>query len=265
MSDGSLKIRVARPAFTGRGTRGFDRTKIWVFDLDNTLYPAECNLFAQVDQRMASFIAEYIGVPLAYARHLQKSYYRQFGTTLAGLMKVHRMEPERFLEYVHDIDLTVVPEHPELAAAIERLPGRKLIFTAGSRKHAENVAGKLGILHLFEDIMDVVGAEFHSKADAAAYERFVRHHGVAPNEAAMFEDMPQNLAPAHAIGMTTALVHSSYHDHPIQRQMLAWTEAPEHIHHVVEDLCEFLTETAVRCGFVAEPAARQQQGSGSTT
>src|SRR5262245_39698784 len=129
------------PDLTSR--RGFDSTSAWVFDLDNTLYPADCNLFAQVDQRMGEFIARYLGVPFEYARHLQKSYYRQFGTTLSGLMLVHRMDPKAFLDYVHDIDLTPVAAHPELFAAISRLPGRKLILTNGSRAHAERVAKKL--------------------------------------------------------------------------------------------------------------------------
>ena len=130
-------------AVASRHRAGFDATQAWVFDLDNTLYKAECNLFAQVDQKMGEFIANFLGVPFEYARHLQKSYYRQFGTTLTGLMKVHKMRPEAFLDYVHDIDLAVVPEHPELAAAIEQLPGRRLIFTNGTRAHAERVAGKL--------------------------------------------------------------------------------------------------------------------------
>lgn len=232
--------RVEKPKVQGRGTRGFETTKIWIFDLDNTLYPAECNLFAQVDQKMSAFIADYLGVPLPYARHLQKSYYRKFGTTLAGLMHVHKMEPTRFLEYVHDIDLANVPEHPELAAAIDALPGRKLIFTAGSRRHAENVAGKLGVLHLFEDIMDIVDTGFVPKEQAEAYDTMLARHGVTPDRAAMFEDMPHNLVAAHALGMTTTLVHSSYLDHPIQLQIREWTEAPEHIHHMTENLCAFL-------------------------
>ena len=96
------------------GKRGFERTQTWIFDLDNTLYPADCNLFSQVDRRMGEFIARYLGVPFEYARHLQKTYYRQFGTTLSGLMQVHKMDPKAFLDYVHDIDLSVVAEHPEL-------------------------------------------------------------------------------------------------------------------------------------------------------
>lgn len=223
-----------------RAPRTFDNTQTWIFDLDNTLYPADCNLFAQVDRKMAAFIADYLGVPLPYARHLQKSYYRKFGTTLAGLMQVHDMEPTRFLEYVHDIDLSVVPEHPELARAIDALPGRKLIFTAGSRRHAENVAGKLGVLHLFEDIMDIVDTGFVPKEEAAAYDRLLDRHGVAPASAAMFEDMPHNLLAAHVLGMTTVLVHSSYVDHPAQLKIREWTAPPAHVHHMTEDLCNFL-------------------------
>ena len=221
-------------------SRTFDRTGVWIFDLDNTLYPAECNLFAQVDQRMAEFIARYLGVPFEYARHLQKSYYRQFGTTLAGLMQVHKMAPAAFLDYVHDIDLSPVPEKPDLAAALERLPGRRLIFTAGSHRHAERVAGKLGILHLFEDIIDIVDAAFVPKEKAEAYHTLLGSHAIRPAEAAMFEDMPHNLVAPHDLGMTTVLVHSSYIDHPIQLKIRSWTERPEHVHHMTEDLTDFL-------------------------
>lgn len=224
--------------------RGFDATTTWVFDLDNTLYPAECNLFAQVDRRMGEFIAQYLGVPYEYARHLQKSYYRQYGTTLCGLMQVHKLDPKPFLDYVHDIDLSVVPEHPELAAAIERLPGRRLIFTNGSRRHAERVAEKLGVLHLFEDICDIAACEYVPKPSPDAFDRMISRHGVAPQTAAMFEDMPHNLEAPHALGMTTVLVHSSYYDHPIQLKIRQWREPPEHVHHMTEDLAGFLERIA---------------------
>ena len=220
---------------------GFEQTRVWVFDLDNTLYPADCNLFAQVDHRMGTFIHNYLGVPYEYARHLQKSYYRQFGTTLAGLIRIHKMKPNAFLEYVHDIDLSPVPEHPQLAAAIEKLPGRKLIFTAGSRRHAENVAGKLGVLHLFDDICDIVATGFIPKEQREAYDRMIRAHGVIPNHAAMFEDMPHNLVAPHQLGMTTVLVHSNYIDHPAQLKIRNWSEPPSHIHHMTEDLAQFLS------------------------
>ncbi len=218
----------------------FDRTRVWIFDLDNTLYPAECNLFAQVDQRMGDFIARYLGVPFQQARHLQKTYYRQYGTTLSGLMRIHNMDPKDFLDYVHDIDLSVLPALPDLAAEIEKLPGRRLIFTNGSRRHAENVAGKLGVLHLFEDICDIAACEFVPKPDAAAFDRMIKLHGVDAAQAAMFEDMPHNLEVPHALGMATVLVHSSYMDHPVQADIKRWTTPPDHVHHMTEDLTAFL-------------------------
>jgi len=231
------------------------RSRVWIFDLDNTLYPAECNLFAQVDQRMGEFIASHLGVPFEYARHLQKSYYRQFGTTLAGLMRVHKMHPEPFLDYVHDIDVSVVPESPQLRAAIDRLPGRKLIFTNGSRSHAERVAAKLGVLDLFEGISDIASCDYEPKPSAAAFDSMIRHHGVSAPQAAMFEDMPQNLEVPHKLGMSTVLVHSTYMDHPIQRDMRKWTSLPEHVHHLTDDLTAFLDMIVIDDG-LHDPSSR---------
>jgi len=220
--------------------RDFAGTNAWIFDLDNTLYPAACNLFAEVDMRMGAFIAKYLGVPFAQARHLQKSYYRQFGTTLTGLMQVHKLDPQPFLDYVHDIDLSRLSESPELATALAALPGRKLIYTNGSRRHAERVAEKLGVLHLIEDICDIAACEFVPKPEPGACKRMVERHDVAPQQAAMFEDMPHNLKAPHALGMTTVLVRSEYPDHPAQQQMRAWTKLPEHVHHATDCLTEFL-------------------------
>ena len=226
--------------------RGFDHVDTWIFDLDNTLYPASCNLFAQVDRRMSEYIAKAIGVPREHARHLQKAYYRQFGTTLAGLMQVHKLQPGPFLDYVHDIDVSVVPELPELAAAIAALPGRRLIFTNGSRRHAENVASRLGVLHLFEDICDIAALEYVPKPERAAFDQMLKLHGVAPAQSAMFEDMPHNLEVASDIGMTTVLVHSDYIDHPAQLKIRDWRELPGHIHYLTRDLTGFLRANVTR-------------------
>jgi putative hydrolase of the HAD superfamily len=220
----------------------FSRTKTWIFDLDNTLYPAECNLFAQVDQRMGEFISIYLDIPFSEARKLQKGYYRSYGTTLSGLMAVHGLKPEKFLEYVHDIDVSIVERAPELGAAIEALPGRKFIFTNGSRRHAENVAGALGILEKFDDIFDIGTADYIPKPDIVAYNAFLKAHGVTGEEGAMFEDMPHNLEAPHKLGMCTVLVHSSYFDHPIQHEIAAWETPPEHVHHMTENLCGFLED-----------------------
>lgn len=224
--------------------RGFRHVETWVFDLDNTLYPSECNLFAQVDRRMSQFIAKTLGVPEPYARHLQKSYYRQFGTTLAGLMRIHKMEPKAFLDYVHDIDLSVLPPSPELRASIEALPGRKLIFTNGTTRHAERVADKIGILDLFDGICDIVACDYQPKPGKDAFGTFVARHAVEGGRAAMFEDMPQNLEVPHALGMTTVLIHSTYIDHPAQAAARKWTSRPEHIHHETDDLTKFLDAIA---------------------
>ncbi|MGH6748923.1 MAG: pyrimidine 5'-nucleotidase, partial [Methyloceanibacter sp.] len=127
-------------------SRGFDHVEAWVFDLDNTLYPADCNLFAQIDRRMGEFIAQQLGLTLEEAQALRQTYYYEYGTTLAGLVRLHGISPDAFLDYVHDIDLSAVAAAPELGAAIDALPGRKFIFTNGSRKHAEAVAARLGVL-----------------------------------------------------------------------------------------------------------------------
>ena len=228
-----------------RVTRPFTSTRVWVFDLDNTLYPASCNLFAQVDHKMGEFVAKFLDVPYPYARYLQKSYYRQFGTTLSGMMTVHGMPAGPFLDYVHDIDVSHVPAAPELGAAIGQLPGRKLIFTNGTVRHAENVAGKLGILNHFEAIYDIAAADYVPKPHRAPYEDFVQrhvaHHGATPSQSAMFEDMPHNLEVPHALGMTTVLVHSAAdYDAPVQAAIKAWPAPPAHVHHVTTDLTGFL-------------------------
>lgn len=226
----------------GTEERGFDATRVWIFDLDNTLYPSACNLFAQVDQRMAAFIAQLLDLPLEHARYLQKHYYHEYGTTLTGLIKLHKIDPHTFLEFVHDIDLAPLDQSPHLARALEALPGRRIIFTNGSRRHAERVAEKLGVLHLMEDICDIAACDFVAKPSPDAFKRMTERHGVAAKEAAMFEDMPQNLEAAHALGMTTVLVHSDYLDHPAQAKMRKWTELPEHIHHATDDLTSFLAK-----------------------
>lgn len=218
----------------------FRETKAWIFDLDNTLYPAECNLFAQVDQRMGEFISNYLDIPFDEARHLQKTYYRKFGTTLSGLMQVHGLKPQAFLDYVHDIDVSMVPHSPDLAIAIRTLPGKKYIFTNGSRRHAENVAGKLGVLDEFDGVFDIHAADYVPKPDRSAYDMFLKVHDVDASHASMFEDMPHNLEAPHSLGMTTILVHSSYYDHPIQHEITSWESPPEHVHHMTEDLNGFL-------------------------
>jgi putative hydrolase of the HAD superfamily len=240
---------------------GFGHVESWVFDLDNTLYPADCNLFAEIDRRMGEFIAAELGVPLAEAQRLRQTYYYRYGTTLAGLMRLHDVSPQAFLDYVHDIDLSLIAPTPELGQALAALPGRKFIFTNGSRQHAEAVAERLGLKDHFEDVFVIHSADFVPKPDPAVYRRFLDAHGLAARASAMFDDLPQNLAPAHALGMTTVLVASGFTDHPEHQAMAGWVGLPTHIHHRTEALAPFLLEVGsllakARERIEAFPAAR---------
>jgi putative hydrolase of the HAD superfamily len=239
---------------TPQSAAGFDHVEAWVFDLDNTLYPADCNLFAQIDRRMGEFIADSLGIPLDQAKILRETYYYQHGTTLAGLVQLHGVAPDAFLDYVHDIDLAAVAPSPELRAALQGLPGRKFIFTNGSRKHAEAVAARLGVAGQFEDICDIHALDYiYPKPMREAYERFVRAHGVVPRQAAMFDDLPHNLETAHLIGMTTVLVQGLT-DHPEHQAIASWTELPAHVHHRTDALAPFLAAIVTSRAQPAEPS-----------
>ncbi len=221
----------------------FTHVESWVFDLDNTLYPAHCNLFKQIDARMAAFIEDLLEVPHADARRLQKDYYVQYGTTMSGLMREHGVKPHDFMDYVHDIDLSVVDENRALRALIAELPGEKFIFTNGSVRHAENVTDKLGLAGLFDAVFDIAAAEFTPKPHRETYERFLSRHAVRPGEAAMFEDLAHNLLSAHALGMTTVLVGSDADwlaDEPADKRPARPGERHDHVHHFTDDLTNFL-------------------------
>ncbi|HXV26082.1 MAG TPA: pyrimidine 5'-nucleotidase [Alphaproteobacteria bacterium] len=223
-----------------------DHIETWIFDLDNTLYPASCRLFDQVDRRMGTFICEFLKLEPAQARDLQKRYLKEFGTTMRGLMVNHGCPPERFLEAVHAIDYSPVQPDGRLEAALERLPGRKLIFTNGSIAHAERVMDRLGVNRHFSGIFDIVAAGYWPKPEIAAYEGLIRAHAFEPRRAALIEDLPRNLVPAAALGMTTVLVRTDSE----------WAqEAAEgdHIHHVTDDLSAWLAEAAD--SIVPAPAA----------
>ncbi|MFN4282582.1 MAG: pyrimidine 5'-nucleotidase [Alphaproteobacteria bacterium] len=217
------------------------RVRDWVFDLDNTLYPRASRLFDQVDVRMGTFLAEQFSLDRVKAREMQKRYFHQYGTTLRGLLLHHpEVDPHRYLEYVHDLDLTVIPPAPDLDAALAALPGRKLVFTNGSLRHAEGVLARLGIAHHFADIFDVAAAEFVCKPDPDCYQRMMRAHGVTPTQAALFEDTLVNLPPAAELGMTTVLVT------PLENAEAAVpTPSPAGpVHYVTDDLAGWLKQAA---------------------
>lgn len=209
-------------------------SETWVFDLDNTLYPAACNLFAQVDTRMTGFLADFFACAPDEARRIQKSYFREYGATLRGMMVRHGVDPHVFMDHVHDIDLSPVAPNPRLAAALDRLPGRKLIYTNGSVSHAERVLGRLGITDRFEAVFDIVAADYRPKPTPEPYDVLVARHGIDPARAVMVEDVPRNLRPAAALGMTTVWLKGS--------RCAGETDdgAHAHIHHVIDDLDDWL-------------------------
>ncbi len=178
----------------------------WIFDLDNTLYPPECDLFALIDDRMQAFVQRNTGLGPVEARALQKRYYHEHGTTLAGLMAHHGVDPKAFLDEVHEVSMDRLVPDPELRAAIARLPGRRLVFTNGGEKHAERVLDRLNLNDLLEDTFHLESADFTPKPALASYHAMMAKHGVDPKRAAFFEDSEKNLKPAADLGMTTILV-----------------------------------------------------------
>ncbi|MEM0898906.1 MAG: pyrimidine 5'-nucleotidase [Pseudomonadota bacterium] len=191
---------------TSKTTEEFAHIREWVFDLDNTLYPAHTNLFSQIDVKMTSYVSELLQLPRDEARKVQKDYYREFGTTLAGLIERHDVSPDDFLEKVHDIDYSWLDPDPALGDAINALPGRKFIFTNGDRGHAERTARQLGILDHFDDIFDIVAADLVPKPAGETYDKFRALHRVDCENAVMFEDLARNLNVPKALGMKTVLI-----------------------------------------------------------
>src|SRR5215472_14346029 len=188
--------------------RPLGEIETWIFDLDNTLYPTSCRLFDQIHARMTRFIAERFDLSPEMALARQKVYFREHGTTLRGLMVVDRIDPNEFLAFVHDIDLTCVPPDPILVAALAALPGRKIVHTNGSQRHAERLLDHLGITGSFCGIVDIAAARYEPKPAPAGYHELLRRYAVAPGTAVMVEDMARNLVPAAALGMTTVWVRN---------------------------------------------------------
>ncbi len=208
----------------------------WVFDLDNTLYPAECDLFAQIDQRMRAFIRGRLGLAADDAFRLQKHYYRAHGTTLRGLMLHHGVNPDDYLDFVHDIDLAPVAPSPDLDHILGRLQGRKYVFTNGSTDHAERVMDRLGVGHHFDAVFDIVAADYLPKPDHRTYRRFVDRHAIEGPRAMMFEDIAANLVAAAALGMTTVWVRPARDHAPVSEPHVNH----DHVDYVTDDLTGWL-------------------------
>lgn len=178
----------------------------WIFDLDNSLYPASTNLFALIDIRMGEYIQRLLDVGPEEARRVQKSYFHEHGTTLAGLMAAHGVDPHEFLDYVHDIDLARIVADPGVIGAIDRLPGRKFVFTNGDAAYASRVLDRLGLGNAFDGLHDIHAMNYVPKPDPRSYAAMCACHTIEPSRALFVEDMARNLAPAKALGMTTVWI-----------------------------------------------------------
>ncbi|UYV38545.1 pyrimidine 5'-nucleotidase [Rhodobacteraceae bacterium D3-12] len=206
----------------------FTHVAHWVFDLDNTLYPPHARLFDQIEVKMTQYVMDALGVDRAHANFLRKDYWQRYGTTLAGLMQEHDVDPTPYLTHVHEISLDHLEPDTELRRGISALPGRKIVYTNGSAPYAERVIAARGLNGVFDAIYGVEHADFHPKPDARAFAAVFARDGVEPMLGAMFEDDARNLAVPHDLGMRCVHV------------------APErgtgdHIHHHTVDLTEFIT------------------------
>jgi len=211
-----------------------------VFDLDNTLYPHHLNLWQQVDERIRDYIADFLQVTKDEAFRVQKDYYKRYGTSMRGLMTEHGMKPDDFLDFVHQIDHSPLEPDAALGAALENLPGRKLILTNGTRAHADKVMKRLDIHNHFEGVFDIIAAELEPKPSPLTYDRFLTAHGVEPAKAAMFEDLARNLEVPHALGMTTVLVVPQNTREVFRERWELEGRDAAHVDHVTDNLAGFL-------------------------
>lgn len=207
--------------------QAFDHVTQWVFDLDNTLYPPHMRLFDQIEVLMTDYVVQAIGVDRAEADRLRSHYWRQYGTTLAGLMAEHDLDPAPYLHAVHQVDMSHMDPDAELADHIRSLPGRRIVYTNGSAPYAERVLAARGLSGLFDAIYGVEHAGYRPKPEQAAFEAIFGRDGIQADKAAMFEDDPRNLAAPHAMGMRTVHVAPEPHE-------------ADHIHHHTDDLAAFL-------------------------
>ena len=220
----------ADPADPGALSRAFARVETWVFDLDNTLYPPHERLFDQIEAKISAYVMRELGVDEAEGARLRKAYWHDHGTTLAGLMIHHGVDPDPFLDFVHDIDFAPLTPNPRLRAAIAALPGRSIVYTNGTAHYARAVTQALGLQDLFESFYGVESAFYIPKPAPAAYTRIFGADGLDPRRAAMFEDDVRNLRAPHDLGLETVWVAPGAEDLP----------APDHVLHRCTDLAAFL-------------------------
>jgi len=207
--------------------------KYWLFDLDNTLYSGKTKVFEQVDKRMSKYISEKLNVRIEEAKEIQKSYFYQYNTTLNGMIKNHNINANEFLDYVHDINVDFLKKDVQLIRELEKLNGKKIIFTNGSRNHAINITKRIGVEQYFDDIFDITDADFIPKPSIEPYKKLVEKHKIDPKLSVFIEDIARNLKPAYEMGMKTVWIEN---DEPWAKKY----SDSEFINYKTNNLAEFL-------------------------
>jgi len=211
------------------------KIKYWLFDLDNTLYSGDTKVFDQVDKKMSKFISEKLKISEEEAKKIQKNYFHEYNTTLNGMIKNHDIDANEFLEFVHDVNLDFLKKDEFLGNQINKLNGKKIIFTNGSKAHAANVTGKIGIDKLFDGVFDIVDSDFYPKPSMEPYKKIIENYNIEPEYCIFFEDIARNLKPAHELGMKTVWIEN---DEP----WAAKYSDSEFINYKTKNLANFLKE-----------------------
>ena len=209
--------------------------KYWIFDLDNTLYSGQTKVFSEVDKKMSSFISKKFNIDLVEAKKIQKEYFYEYGTTLSGLMKKKNVDPNEFLEFVHDIDISWLPKDKLLREELIKIKEKKYIFSNGSHDHINNVTNQLGIDDLFEGIFDISDAEYTPKPEPKAFDLMVKKFGINPKETIYVEDIAKNLSIGKERGCSTVWLKNN-------EQWGKMESDKDYIDHKIENLSLFLKE-----------------------
>ena len=215
--------------------RELDKIKCWIFDLDNTLYSGQTKVFDQVDKKMSSFISNKLNISLEEAKKIQKEYFHKYSTTLSGMMKNHKIDAMEFLDFVHDVNLDFLEKNKDLEKEITKITGKKIIFTNGSRAHAENVTKRIGINKLFDGIFDIVESNFIPKPSIEAYKILIEKYKIEPQYCILVEDIARNLKPAYELGMKTVWIKN---DEPWAAEL----SNENFVNYRIENLTNFLKE-----------------------
>tara|TARA_B110000116_G_C16795177_1_gene566217 strand:+ start:2482 stop:3153 length:672 start_codon:yes stop_codon:yes gene_type:complete len=187
-----------------------NKINTWIFDLDNTLYSADSGIFQQVHTLMGEYVSKNLNIEIKEAKELQRKYYKEHGTTLRGLMDNHGVNPDHFLSEVHNLDYSIVGPDKELNRELEKLEGRKIIYTNANLQHAQNVLERLELSHMFHEIFDVKSANYIPKPEISPYEKIITDFDINASSTAMFDDIAKNLVPAKKVGFTSVWINAGY-------------------------------------------------------